>query len=158
VSALRPTPVALGAVLAATVSLWVGFAVVAAVTRSAPRPAAASQPRHEVAPIRLTLTPAPALHVRPALLQGAPARATAPRASRATRRARAASPPPAAAMSALASARAAPEPSPAVQPAPAPAPAPRPAPKPRVTRTAAPSKPSTPDFDQSQPDGFDEAG
>ena len=155
-SALRPTPVALGAVLAATVSLWVGFAVVAAVTRSAPRPAAAAQPTHEVAPIRLTLTPAPALHVRPALLQGAPARATAPRASRATRRARAASPPPAAAMSAPESAPATPEPSLAVQPAPAPAQ--RPAPKPRVTRTTAPSKPSTPDFDQSQPDGFDDAG
>jgi hypothetical protein len=157
VSALRPTPVALGAVLAATVSLWVGFAVVAAVTRSAPRPAAAAQPPHEVAPIRLTLTPAPALHVRPALLQGAPARTTAPRAPRATRRARAASPPPAAAMTAPVSAPAtpaAPEPSRAVQPAPAP----RPAPKPRVTRTTAPSKPSTPDFDQSQPDGFDDAG
>jgi hypothetical protein len=157
VSALRPTPVALGAVLAATVSLWVGFAVVAAVTRSAPRPAAAAQPTREVAPIRLTLTPAPALHVRPALLQGAPAMATARRAPRATRRARAASPPPAPTMTAPVSAPAtpaAPEPSRAVQPAPAP----RPAPKPRVTRTTAPSKPSTPDFDQSQPDGFDDAG
>jgi outer membrane biosynthesis protein TonB len=156
VSSLRPTSAVLTAILVAAVSLWAGFAVVAGATRSSPGPAAPAQTRPEVAPPHLTLTAAPALRVRPALLERAPARATVLAARPAPAPAKSAhpSPAPATAMSAPASPPAAPEPSRTVQPSPSP----RPAPKPQPTRTAAPSHPAGPDFDQSQPDGFDNSG
>ena len=153
VSSRRLTPAVFGAIVAAAVSLWVGFAVVAGATRTAPRPATHAQPvRGSSAAISLGLSSVPALRARPALFRLAPAMATAP-------------PAPPTAVSAAPSSESVeptrtpastPEPSHAVQPAPAPAP--RPAPKPRPSPAAEPKHPSSPDFDESAPGGFDNSG
>jgi ribonuclease E len=155
-------------IAAAAVTLWVGYAVVATATRTAPRPAVPAPTRHAVVPPRLALSAVPALRVRAALLGRAAAtapavhvrhkRATRTKATRrkATRRKASApaSPAPQGAMSAPAAPPATPEPASAVQ---AP-PAARPAPKPQPRVTATPKRRSPPDFDESAPSGFDNAG
>jgi hypothetical protein len=158
VSSPRPTRGLVSAIAAAAVTLWVGYAVVAAATRTAPRPAAPAPTRHAVAPPRLGLRAVPALRTSSALLERAAA--TAPAVPvRPTRAARAkasasASPAPQAAMAAPASPPATPEPTSAVQPPPAARPAPKPQPRP----TAQPKRPAPADFDESAPNGFDNAG
>lgn len=154
-SALRITPALLGAMAAAALGLWVGFAVVAGGSRTAPRPASHAQPPRArgVAPISLGLSPAPTLRVRPALFRLAPARAAAAPAP-STAVSRAPSPAPAPSTSSSAARAPAAEPARAVQPTTSP----RPAPKPRPTPTAAPRQPSGPDFDESAPGGFDNSG
>jgi hypothetical protein len=156
VSSLRLTPGLVSAIAAAAVTLWVGYAVVAAATRTAPRPAAPAPVRHAVAPPRLGLSAVPALRMRLALLERAAAtapvvparpRPTAPTTESASHER-------AAAASATTSAPATPAPTGAVQPPPAA----RPAPKPRPRLTAQPKRPSSPDFDESAPSGFDNAG
>jgi hypothetical protein len=162
VSSQRPQRVLLWAIPVAVLSLWVSFAVVAGATRNSPRSAAHAQPAQpmgEAAPIGLALSPAPALRVRSAVLAASAPQATGRRAQHTHRaRARATEPPapaaPAAAMSAPEAPAATPAPTNAVQPTPSP----RPAAKPRPTITAEPKRPSRPDFDQSQPDGFDTSG
>jgi hypothetical protein len=162
VSSQWPQRVLLWAIPVAVVSLWVGFAVVAGATGSSPRPAAPAapvQPMGEAAPIGLALSPAPALRVRSAVLAASAHQVTGRRAKHTQpTRARAISSPapaaPAAAMSAPAAPAATPAPTHAVQPTPSP----RPAAKPRPTLTAEPKRPSRPDFDQSQSDGFDNSG
>jgi outer membrane biosynthesis protein TonB len=174
VSSLRPSPALLGALAAAVVGLWLGWAVAAGVTQSDPLRATGAAAGTDAAPVGLELTPAPALRVRPLLLKHAadaiaqpPAptpSAPMPARSAPTRSA----PPPAA--SAPATPQATPEPAAPVPPSPAapveqaPAPAPQPTPKPRrapkpqPTLTAQPKRSSSPDFDESAPSGFDTAG
>ena len=148
--------------MAAVVSLWLGFAVVAAVTATAPRTAAPAQPIREAAPMSgLALSPAPALRVRWARLERAPATATtapaspAPMSAPASSAADAATGGPAA-TSAPVTPPATPEPAGAAEPTPSPRPAPAPKPQPRLT--AAPTDGSGPDFDESAPGGFDNSG
>jgi outer membrane biosynthesis protein TonB len=155
VTALRPSGSLLGAILAAVVSLWVGFAVVAGATRTAPRPATHAQPVRGSAAINLGLSSVPALRARPALFKLAPASATAPPAPP-TAMSAAPSPESVEPTSTPAAPAATPEPAHAVQPSPAPAP--RPAPKPRPSPAAEPKHPSGPDFDESAPGGFDNSG
>jgi outer membrane biosynthesis protein TonB len=177
VSSLRPSPALLGALAAAVVALWLGWAVAAGVTQSDPLRATGEAPGTDAAPIGLELTPAPALRVRPLLLKhAADAIAPAPSAPTPARSDPTPSAPPPAA-SAPATPPATPEPvapvtpSPAapvqqapapVQQAPAPAPQPAPktrrAPKPQPTLIAQPKRSSSPDFDESAPSGFDTAG
>jgi hypothetical protein len=160
VSSLRLTPALVASIVAALVSWWICFAVVASLTRSSARPAASvRQPDRTVggaAGTTLTLSPVSALHVRSTLLDPTPASPpVVPSSHRtptpATAIDMAASPNPAPAMSA-----------PSVPPEPpplsAPTPPPQSAPAPRPTITPAPKHAPAPDFDQSQPSGFDTSG
>jgi hypothetical protein len=151
-TALRPSGSLVGAIVAAVVSLWLGFAVVAGVTGATPRTVAPAQPIREAAPVGgFALHPAPALRVRWALLERAPATATTAPASPAPM-----STPASSAADAATSAPATPESAGAAEPAPSPRPAPAPKPQPRLT--AAPTHGSGPDFDESAPGGFDNSG
>jgi hypothetical protein len=160
VSSPRATRGLVSAIAAAAVTLWVGYAVVAAATRTAPRPVAPAPTRHAVTPPRLGLSEVPALRVRAALLERAAATAPVvhvrPRRAARTKTRASASPARQPAMGAPTPARATPAPTSAVQPPPAARPAPQPQPPPR--RTAQPKRPSPPDFDESAPSGFDNQG
>jgi hypothetical protein len=162
VISLRPTPALLKAMAAAVVCLWLSFAVVAGAIRTSPRaPAArAATPARESGPIGLALRPAPALQVRRALFATSVYRARPRPASHRQRRrvAAAALPAQAAPAPAMSAPVATPAPTVAVQAPPADAPKTRPAPKPRPVLTAEPKHPSAPDFDESAPVGFDNAG
>jgi hypothetical protein len=151
VSSLRLTPALVASIVAALLSWWVCYAIVASLTRSPARPAASvRQPGRTAARAAgtpLTLSPVSALHVRSTLLDRAPASPRPPAIDVA------APSPPAPAMSTPAAPAATPAPVPAD-----PAPPPQAAPKPRPTITAAPKKDAAPDFDESQPSGFDTSG
>jgi hypothetical protein len=160
VTSLRLTPALVASIVAALVSWWICYAVVASVTRSSPRPAASvRQPGRTAASAAgttVTLSPVSALHVRSTLLDRTPASQRAP----AIRLAAPSTPAPA--MSTPASPPATPTPVPAdpTPPATPPqsAPAPQSARAPRPTITAAPKQAPAPDFDESQPSGFDTSG
>jgi hypothetical protein len=157
----RLTPALLATIVTAVLSFWICFAVVASVTRTSAGPtAAAHQARRELAgPVATTLalSPVPALRVRSALIQRTPA---APRVGRRKHRMRAtatdiaASPEATPATNVPVAVTAPVETTRAEQPAPSPrpVPTPRPAPKP------APKQATAPDFDESQPSGFDTSG
>jgi hypothetical protein len=164
-SAARPGTAILGAIAATLFALWLSYAVAAGLLQSA-RPASGAAQTPQAAPIGLALTPAPELRMRPALGKHAaeartiarpvasapaPARATAPPAKSA---------PPPAAMSAPSPAATTPAPDPPAQqaPPPKPTPTPKPAARPRPTPAARPTKPTSPDFDDASPSGFDTAG
>ncbi len=157
-SRARPSAPLAGAIAAAALSFGICFAIVASPTRSAPPRAAPVRPMGEVARTSLTLHAAPALRVRAAVLQQAPApESPAP------------APAPAAAAPAPAEQQPAPAMSAPVEPATtpvtttaAPTPAPRPAPRPRPKLVAAPKRAPAVKFDeagpQSQPEDFDSSG
>jgi 2-oxoglutarate dehydrogenase E2 component (dihydrolipoamide succinyltransferase) len=163
VSSLRLTPALVASIVAALVSCWICFAIVANESRSSERPAVSvRQPDREAATAAGTammLSPVPALRVRSTLIAGTPVSPrVVPRRHRTRTRTAtidmAASPNPAPAMSTPV----APQETPAPAPAAPPAPPPRSAPTPAPTVTAAPKPAATPDFDQSQPSGFDTSG
>ena len=147
-------------IAAAVLSLWLGFAVAAGVDNPAPSPPASAPAGHEAAPTRLVLRTAPALRVRPALLEHAAAAPTAPRAAMREPTAPPKTTEPQTPTSV-------PEPRVATPPAATPQPTPTtvqpvrsspPAPKPRPTTVTAPKQPAKPDFDESAPGGFDTSG
>jgi hypothetical protein len=162
VSSLRLTPGLVASIVAALVSWWICFAVVASLTRSPARPAASvRQPGRTAAGAAgttVTLSPVSALHVRSTLLDRTPARP--PVVATSQRKPTEAAPIDMAARSNPAPATSTPAAPPATPaPLPAdPAPPPQSAPKPRPTITAAPKRDAAPDFDESQPSGFDTTG
>ena len=151
----RPTAALVGVIVGALVGVWVGYALVAGATGSGPRPAASAPSTPVAAPTSLTLNALPELRVRRALLKRALANATVAPAPTV------AAPAPVVAMSAPAPQPPAETTSTPAEPAPAPsqpAPSPPPAAGPQPTVTAQPKRPSGPDFDESAPSGFDNAG
>jgi hypothetical protein len=163
VKSLRLTPALVASIVTALVSWWLCYGIVASVTRSSARPAVSVQePGPEVARAAgtaVTLGPALALHVRSTLIdRTATSAPVVPSRDRTPTRAPAIDPAassnPAPAMSTPAAPPATPEPLPA---APA-APSQQSAPTPRPTITPAPKHAAAPDFDQSQPSGFDTSG
>jgi outer membrane biosynthesis protein TonB len=156
VTAPRPTPALLGAILAAIVSLWAGFAVVAGVTGTSTRPTVSREPSRleaaPAAPVGLALSAVPALRLRAAMLErsvAAPTATSAPATPPATSDPAATTPTPSTPPTSET-----PQTPSAVQPSPSP----RPAPKPQPTLTAEPKHTSSPDFDESAPSGFDTSG
>jgi hypothetical protein len=162
VSRGRRAPAPLGVVLAAVISFWVCFGLVAATTRSASRPEITPQLRRAATHARahVGLHQLSALRVRAAVLRGAATIAPAPPATTATAPA-----PPATTAPQPAPATTAPQPAPATT-APQPAPAttapqpqpvvqPRPQPKPSGARKRPPAA-----FDDvgSNPSSFDSSG
>jgi hypothetical protein len=155
----------LGATVAAAMSFWICFVIVASARRSSPRPTAAAQPVRQAPAVSLALHALPDLRVRAVLLRHAPrSKRHAPRHARRVRHTRHHHRRRAAARSAPAQAPA-PATSAPAEPAhdPAPthttsAPAPRPVARARPRPTAAPKRPSRRGFDQSRPTGFDNTG
>lgn len=162
-NSLRLTPALVASIVTALVSCWICFAVVASATRSSARPAVSARQAGRkaawAAGPTVTLSPVSALRMRSTLIDRTPA-------SRRLVLRRHRTPAPAAAIDMAASPNTAPAMStpaaPPATPAPVsdapPAQSPRSAPTPRPTVTAAPKHAATPDFDQSQPSGFDTSG
>jgi hypothetical protein len=155
-SRARPSAPLAGAIAAAALSFGICFAIVASPTRSAPR-AAAARPMREVARTSLTLHAVPALRVRAAVLQQAPAPASPASAPAPAPAPAPAKQQPAPAMTAPVESATTP-----VTTTAAPTPAARPAPRPRPKLVAAPKRAPAVRFDeagpQSQPEDFDSSG
>jgi hypothetical protein len=153
-SSARRSPALPWAVVAAALSFVICYAVFASGTRTAPRRAASAHPMREVARMSLTLHAVPALRVRAAILQQAPASAR-PNLTPAAAPARPQQPP-----APAVSAPVAPSTAPVSTIAP-PVP-PSPAPKARPKLVASPKRAPPVSFDQagpqSQPAGFDNSG
>jgi hypothetical protein len=175
VSRRPPVQALVWSLLGALVGLWLGYALVAGMTKgtSSPPPAAEAATLPRGTPVDLALGAPPALGVRPALLAHAPLAITKPKPKRKPKHRRRhkparrhVAPPTTAAMSAPASTQVQTPISnpttPAATPAPTtpvqPTPAPRPARKPQTSLVAKPKPSSGPDFDDSTPSGFDNSG
>lgn len=154
--------------LGALVGLWLGFAVVAGITQSAPASSAThARPLPKPAPVGFALTDAPALHVRGVVL-GTVAVRSAPTPRRRHRTAPKAAPAPAPAPAMSAPVTPAPQTpvtnpvtpvTPTQQATPVQqAPAPRPVRRTQPTVVSKPKPSSGPDFDNAAPSGFDNSG